>query len=101
MLRTKRVTKGDWRTVETFWNARGISFFRLPAGTQAKVRYGGGWLGFDRHKQTLNGKNFKRPEVGFWSRGYARMQVKTGQALDINYDIYGDGVARSSPEIPF
>jgi hypothetical protein len=101
MIRTKHVTPGAWRTLETFWNANGLAFFRLPRGTQIKVRYGGGWLGFDRQKQTLDGDQFKRLEVGIWSLGYARMQVRVGQTTDITYDVYGDGVARPSPEIPF
>ncbi|MER3425202.1 MAG: hypothetical protein C4293_20235 [Nitrospiraceae bacterium] len=53
MIRTKRIATGGWRTVESFWSARGTAFFRAPAGARIKVRYGVGWFGFDRQKQTL------------------------------------------------
>jgi len=101
MIRTKRVTSGGWRTVETFWNAAGTAFFKAPSGAQIKVRYGVGWFGFDRQKQTLNGRDFRKLSVGLGSLGYARMQVMVSQTADVTYDVYGDGVARSSPEIPF
>ena len=102
MVRTKRITSGGWRTVETFWNAAGTAFFKAPAGAQIKVRYGGGgWFGFDRQKQTLNGNDYKKLTVGLASLGYARMQVQVSQTTDVTYDVYGDGVARSSPEIKF
>ena len=60
-----------------------------------------GWFGFDRQKQTLNGRDFKKLEVGLASLGYARMQVLVSQTTDVTYDVHGDGVARPSPEIPF
>ena len=101
MIRTKHVTSGGWRTVESFWNASGTAFFKAPSGAQIKVRYGVGWFGFDRQKQTLNGRDFRKLSVGLGSLGYARMQVKVSQTTDVTYDVYGDGVARSSPEIPF
>jgi hypothetical protein len=101
MIRTKRVTSGGWRRVETFWNAAGTAFFKAPSGAQIKVRYGVGWFGFDRQKQTLNGRAFRKLSVGLGSLGYARMLVKVSQTADVTYDVYGDGVARSSPEIPF
>lgn len=101
MVRTKRITSGGWRTVETFWNAAGTAFFKAPAGAQIKVRYGGGWFGFDRQKQTLNGNDYKKLTVGLASLAYARMQVKVSQTADVTYDVYGGGVARSSPEIKF
>lgn len=62
MIRTKRITSGGWRTVETFWNAAGTAFFKAPAGAQIKVRYGVGWFGFDRQKQTLNGNDYKKTD---------------------------------------
>ena len=101
MIKTKHITKGDWRTVETFWNAKGFAFFQAPPGAQIKVRYGYGWLGFDRQKQTLNGFEYKTLDVGLGSLGYARMQIKVTQTSDVTYDVYGDGVARPSPEFPF
>ncbi len=101
MIRTKRIVSGGWRTVESFWNARGTAFFRLPAGGQIKVRYGVGWFGFDRQKQTLNGSDFKRLGVGLGSVGRARMQVRISQTTDVTYDVYGGGVSVPTPEIPF
>lgn len=101
MIRAKRITSGGWRTVESFWNAAGTAFFKAPSGAQIKVRYGYGWFGFDRQKQTLNGRDFKKLSVGLGSLGYARMQVRVSETTDVTYDVYGGGVARSSPEIPF
>lgn len=92
MIITKFIRKGDWRTVETFWNAKGTAFFRTPVGTKIKVRYGVGFLGFDRQEQTLNGSDYKRLGVGTGSVSYARMQVKVAQDTEITYDAYGDGL---------
>ena len=63
MLRTKRIEAGDWRTVESFWNAEGTAFFKLPAGASIKVRYGVGFLGINRQRQTLNGSDYKTLSV--------------------------------------
>jgi hypothetical protein len=101
MIRTKHIASGDWRTVESFWNASGSAFFRAPGGGKVKLRYGLGWFGVDRQKQTLNGTDFKKLEVGLGSLGYARMQVQVSRTTDVTYDVYGDGVARLSPEIAF
>jgi hypothetical protein len=101
MIRTKRITQGGWRTLELFWNANGTAFFKAPRGAKIKVRYGVGWLGFDRQKQTLNGTDYKKLGVGLGSLGYARMQITVSQTTDVTYDVYGDGVARLSPEISF
>ncbi len=101
MLHTKYIKAGDWRTIESFWNAVGTAFFRLPAGASIKVRYGLGFLGFDRQKQTLNGSDYKELSVGIGSVARARMQIKVSQSTDVTYDIYGNGVAVTTPEIPF
>lgn len=101
MIRTKRIAGAGWRTVESFWNVRGMAFFKASSGTLIKVRYGVGWCGLDRQKQTLNGRDFKKLEVGLGSLGYARMQVRVSQTTDVTYDVYSDGVARPSLEIPF
>ena len=101
MIRTKRITQGGWRTVELFWNANGTAFFKAPSGAQIKVRYGAGWFGFDRQKQTLNGADYKKLGIGLGSLAYARMQISVSQTTDVTYDVYGGGVARLSPEIPF
>ena len=101
MIRTKHITSGGWRTVESFWNASGTAFFKAPSGAKIKVRYGVGWFGFDRQKQTLNSRDYKKLTVGLGSLGYARMQVSVSQTTNVTYDVYGGGVAVSSPEIPF
>lgn len=100
MIRTKRITSG-WRTIETFWNAKGTAFFKVPAGAQVKIRYGIGWLGFDRQKQTLDGTNYKKLSVGIVSVAYARMQISVPSTTDVTYDAYGGGIAVSTPEIDF
>lgn len=101
MLRMKRIVSGAWRTVEFFWNAQGAAFFRLPAGAQIKVRYGLGWFGFDRQKQTLIGTDYRKLSVGLGSLGYARMQVWVSQTTDVLYAVYGGGLASTTPDIPF
>lgn len=101
MLRTKRIEAGDWRTVESFWNANGTAFFREPVNAEIKVRYGVGWLGFDRQKQTLNGREYKKLSIGTGSVAYARMQIKVRETVDVTYDVYGGGVAVTTPEINF
>jgi hypothetical protein len=101
MIRTKTIRSGDWRTVESFWNAKGTAFFRLPAGAKIKVRYGVGWLGFNRQEQTLNGTDFKKLSVGTGSVSYARMQVRVSQTTEVTYDVYPGGVAVVSPEVNF
>ncbi len=101
MIRTKRIEAGDWRTVESFWNANGKAFFKLPVGASIKVRYGVGFLGFDSQKQTLNGSDYKQLSVGTGSVARARMQIKVSQTTDVTYDVYGGGVAVTTPEISF
>jgi hypothetical protein len=101
MLRTKFVKAGSWRTLESFWNAKATAFFRMPNGAQIKVRYGTGFLGFDRQKQTLDGQSFKKLTVGTGSVAYARMQMKVATDTEVTYDIYPGGVAVISPKVPF
>jgi len=82
------VTSGDWRTLETFFNSSGIGVFEDPAGAQIKVRYGVGWFGFDRQKQTLNGETEKRLDVGKGgSFARARMQIKVNQSTEVTYTL--------------
>lgn len=102
MTKTQHIRSGKWRTVESFWNANGTAFFRAPAGASIKVRYGGvGVLGFDSQRQTLNGSDYKKLTVSSISVAYARMQVRVSQDTDITYDVYGGGVAVTTPAIPF
>ncbi|SFE82283.1 hypothetical protein [Blastococcus tunisiensis] len=101
MLRTKDVRSGGWRTVESFWNAKGTAFFRAPQGARIKVRYGVGFLGKDAQKQTLDGSRYAKLSVGFGSLARARMQIRVDRSTAVTYDVYGGGVAVSSPEIPF
>jgi hypothetical protein len=101
MLKTKHITSGEWRTVESFFNASGTAFFRAPSGARIKVRYGVGFLGFDRQTQTLNGSDYKKLTVGLGSVARARMQIRVSQNTDVTYDVYGGGVAVTTPEIEF
>ena len=78
---------GDWRTLETFWNTSATGYFYFPAGAQIKVRYGVGWLGYDSDKQTLDGLSTKVLRVGGASVVRARMQMKFGRSLYVNYTI--------------
>jgi|SRR5689334_2816601 len=101
MIKSKRIESGAWRTVESFWNAKGTAFFRMPAGASIKVRYGAGFVGFDSQKQSLDGANFKKLTVGIASLGYARIQMRVTTTQEVTYDIYGGGIAVKSPEIAF
>jgi hypothetical protein len=100
-LKTVRVRSGDWRTLETFFNAKGIAFFKAPPNASIKVRYGVGWLGKDRQQQKLNGQNYLKLEVGTWSVTGARMQIKVPFDCDVMYSIDGQGLGADFPEIQF
>ncbi len=100
MLRTKRVNKGDWRTLEWFFNAGGTLFVSHPVGAEIKVRYGVGWLGYDRQKQRLDGTN-KKLQVGAWSVTRARMQIKVQTTTDVTYDVYPGNSTINFPEQDF
>jgi hypothetical protein len=101
ILRQKRVKAGDWRTLESYWNATGHGYFREPAGAEIKVVYGASWLSKDRQKQRLDGINIKKLEIGAWSVAYARIQIKVPQDTDVNYLSCSGGIAKSFPTIPF
>lgn len=100
-LREKYVKKGSWRTLESFWNARGAAFFKAPAGARIKVRYGVGWFGKDRQKQTLNGYDYKKLDVGAWSVTYARMQMKLSSSTYVTYLVCPGGIGTAFPPIHF
>ena len=99
--RYKYVQSGDWRTLESFWNATGSAFFRAPAGATIKVRYGVGWFGKDRQKQTLNGFDYKKLDIGAWSVTYARMQMRVSSSTYVTYIVCPGGLGTSFPPIPF
>jgi hypothetical protein len=101
-LREKLVKAGDWRTLETYWNATGHAFFQSPKGAEIKVRYGAGSIfGKDRQKQKLDGENTKKLEVGAFSVLYARMQMKVPQTTTVRYFACSGGVANDLPKIKF
>lgn len=101
MVKTKRIKKGKWRTVESFWNAKGTAYFRAPADARIKVRYGVGWFGFDRQKKTLNGTDYKKLSVGAGSISRARMQIKVSNSADITYEVHGGGIQFKTPKVRF
>ena len=73
-----RVLKpGKWLTLETVSGKvpeiRHV--FERPAGVRLKVRYGAGWFGFDRQKNTTDGVDAKSLSVSGWV-GRARFQAK-------------------------
>ncbi len=84
---------GDWRTLETFFgagDAQGV--FRRPAGARIKVRYGVGWFGFDRQRQTLDGTNAKTLDVGSnGAKARARMQMRVNQDAEVSYVLHLPG----------
>lgn len=84
--RTRRVKAGDWRTLESGWNATFSCLFLLPAGAEIKIRYGGGWIfGKDSQRQTLDGVHTKSLNVGRASLAYARAQMKVKNDVDVTY----------------
>ena len=86
VVRTKSVKAGDWRTLESGWNATFSCRFRAPAGATVKVRYGDGrWLGRDSQKQSLDGITDKLLSVGKGSLAYARVQIRVPQDTDVTY----------------
>ena len=97
MIRTKHVRAGKWRTLESFWNAKAVAFFRETNGAQIKVRYGIGWFGKDGQKQSLNGFDIKKLIVGIGSIAYARIQMKVPRDINVTYDIYPGTVTVTAP----
>jgi hypothetical protein len=68
---------GKWQTLETVsGSVPSITHvFVRPGGVRLKVRYGVGWFGFDRQKQTTDGVSDKLLRVsGFVGR--ARFQAR-------------------------
>lgn len=101
MIRTVHVRRGDWRTLESFFNATGMAVFKAPRGAVIKVRYGVGWLGKDRQKQTLDGQTEKKLEIGSWSVTVARIQIKVERDTDVTYYAGPGGVAVNFPQQEF
>lgn len=100
-IREKFVKKGKWRTMEWFFNANGVTFFKGPRDASIKVRYGVGWLGKDRQKKKLDGGTYKKLQVGKSSLLRARIQIKVKQDTTVAYYFDGTGVAQNLPKIKF
>jgi hypothetical protein len=98
-LRTKTVSPGSWRTLETYWNATTTAFFRLPAGAQIKIRYSGWWFGVDRQKQALDGESVKRLVVSPWSVFTARIQILVPATATVTYYVEHGNVGVLPPGI--
>ena len=96
-IRTKSVTAGDWRTLETFWNVTTTAFFQAPRGAEIKIRYSGWWFGVDRQRQTLDGESIKRLGVSPWSVFVARIQIRVNQNTNVTYDVEPGDVAVVPP----
>jgi hemolysin activation/secretion protein len=93
--RYKHVQRGDWRTLETFWNASTTVMFRGPAGAKIKLRYGVGWFGFDRAQQTLDGTTIKKLDFGADSLARIQVQMKVDQDCDVRYAVAPTTVAKT------
>lgn len=100
-IREKFVKKGKWETLEWFFNANGVAFFKAPKDASVKVRYGVGWLGKDRQKQKLDGGTYKKISVGKWSLTRARMQIKVKEDSTVTFYVDGSGVGQNFPKIDF
>ena len=87
--KTKRVQRGNWRTVESGWNSKFSMTFFMPEGAKIKVRYGGGWpTGWDSQNQTLDGIKVKLLKITGSSIIYARVQVYVQADADVTYIYY-------------
>ncbi|MBM0744505.1 hypothetical protein JOY44_23335 [Phormidium sp. CLA17] len=84
IARNKFVRAGDWRTLESGWNATYSCRFQNPTGAQVKIRYGVGWLGWDSQKKTLDGTN-KLVNVTRASVANSRVQVKVLRDTEVSY----------------
>lgn len=93
--------RGEWRTLETFWNVTDTIFFKGPAGAQIKVRFSGGFVGFDRQRQTLDSPTVKKLSVSKLSLLVARVQIRTQNDTDVTYAVEPGDVAQLSPEVQF
>ena len=92
VTRTRVVTPGGWRTLETFWHASAQARFVHPAGVQIKVRYGVGFLGWDSQLQRLDGTTPKTLTVGVTaSSARAQMQAKVTSTTELTYTVILSG----------
>lgn len=92
VTKSKVVKPGDWRTLESGWNATFSCRFKAPAGAQIKIRYGSGWwFGWDSQKQTLDGTTFKILNVTKASVAYARVQIKVQHDFEVTYTYIAPG----------
>ena len=69
--------------------------FRKPAGAKIKLRYGVGFLGFDRSKQTLDGREIRKLEFGADSLAGVRVQIYVDQDCYVNYAVAPTTVAQT------
>ncbi len=87
VVRESFVRAGGWRTLATLVNVDAEGRFRTPAGARIKLRYGVGWFGFDRQKQTLDGETLKRLKVGSTaSLSRARMQMSVTTDAHVTWE---------------
>lgn len=100
-VREKFVRAGDWRTLETFWNATTTAWFHKPEGAEVKIRYSGWWFGADRQRQRLDGTAVKRLVVSRWSVFTARLQIKVQSDIVVLYVVEPGDVANLPPAISF
>ncbi|MER5463737.1 hypothetical protein ABT010_24225 [Streptomyces sp. NPDC002668] len=81
------VRAGDWRTVYWLWGS-GVTThgeFKRPEGAQIKVRYGLGWFGVDRQKQTLDGTTKVLTTQGSATYTRVRFQIKVKQDTRVRW----------------
>lgn len=86
------LSPGDWRTLETFFGKipRTVATFRLPSGVKLKLRYGYGWLGWNRQSTTTDGMTEKRLVVDGLV-GRARMQAKSERRTQLTWIRIAEG----------
>jgi len=88
VTKTVHVRAGAWRTLESFFNTTATGLFVDPAGASIKIRWGVGFLGGDRQKQTLDGNATKTLKVSTGlSLLRARMQMRVTRDSDVTYTV--------------
>ena len=88
------VRAGGWRTVYEVWGSTATRYgvFLRPAGAEIRLRYGVGWLGRSRQRQTLDGVNARTLKHGGATNFLrVRFQVRVRSDTDMNWELLFEG----------
>ena len=102
--RTKFIKKGDFRTLESGWNHKLDAFLKAPMGASIKVvRYWAWFIPVSEQEQTLDGKVWKKLNLGGFKEifSWAKMQIKVPFDTYVRYYACLNGWQGISPEISY